>query len=78
MFDSPEFPKALDEELFNEWLENGRLNRIGYHYLLIIWDEYEASYRPVYVHNREEIKQYKTNRERLIAVYDVHSESRIF
>jgi hypothetical protein len=83
MFESPEFPKALDEQLFNSWLENGRLNRIGYHYLLIIWDEYESGYRPVYTENRDEIKQYKTDktsfsRERLVAVYDLYSESRIF
>lgn len=79
MFDGPDFPKSLSEETFNTWLENGRLSRIGYHYLLIVWDEYESIYQPVYVERRDEIETYKTSgsRERLIAAYDLYSESRI-
>ncbi|MBT1703335.1 hypothetical protein [Chryseosolibacter indicus] len=79
MFDGPDFPKALDEEVFNLWLENGRLSKIGYNYLFIVWDEFESSYQPVYAERRDEIGQYKlsSSRERLIAVYDLYSESRI-
>ena len=79
MFDGPDFPKALDEEVFNRWLENGRLSKIGYHYLLVVWDEYESAYQPVYAEKRDEIDHYETrvNRERLIAAYDLYSESRI-
>jgi hypothetical protein len=81
MFDGPGFPKALDEEVFSRWLENGRLSKIGYNYLLVIWDEYESAYQPVYASNRDEMDQYKakgtTVRERLIAAYDLYSESRI-
>jgi hypothetical protein len=78
MFDGPGFAKSLDEEVFNLWLEKGRLSKIGYHFLLIIWDEYESEYQPVYVEHRDEIETYKTSgRERLIAVYDLYSESRI-
>jgi hypothetical protein len=79
MFDGPDFPKALDEERFNQWLENGRQSRIGYHYLLVVWDEYEAAYQPVYVAHREEIEAYQAHgtRERFIAAYDLFSESRI-
>ena len=79
MFDGPDYPKPLDEELFNQWLENGRLSRIGYHYLLIVWDDFESAYQPVYVANREDIKTYKSSRsrERFIAAYDLYSESRI-
>lgn len=79
MFDGPGFPKSLDEENFNCWLENGRQSKIGYHYLLIVWDEYEASYLPMYAENRDELMKHKTSgsRERLIAAYDLYSESRI-
>ncbi len=78
MFDGHEFPKSLDEETFNSWLENGRLSKMGYLYLLIIWDEYESMYRPMYVGNRDEVENHRSSgRERLVAVYDLYSESRI-
>ena len=82
MFDSPDFPKSLDEALFNTWLENGRSSKISYSYLLVIWDEFEAAYLPVYVENRDEInkfEKYGTSpaRELLVAAYDLYSESRI-
>ena len=79
MFDGPDFPKSLDEETFNVWLENGRLAKIGYHYLVIVWDEYESGYRPVYLTDRGEIENYKASvgGERFIAAYDLYSESRI-
>jgi hypothetical protein len=82
MFEGSDFPKSLDEETFNLWLENGRQSKIGYNYLLIVWDEYEAAYRPVYVEPREEIGSYQkynesTGRESLVAAYDLYSESRI-
>jgi hypothetical protein len=78
MFDGPDFQKSLSEEVFNLWLEKGRQSKIGYHYLLVIWDEYEGEYQPVYSEHREEIETYKTSgREKLIAAYDLYSESRI-
>lgn len=79
MFDGPDFPKSLDEEVFNMWLEKGRAGKIGYHYLLVVWDEYESEYRPVYATHRNEIESHRTsgNWEKLIAVYDLYSESRI-
>jgi hypothetical protein len=79
MFESPDYPKSLDEEVFNLWLENGRQAKVGYSYLLVLWDEYESAYQPAYVAHREEIKTYKTSRsrERFIAAYDLYSESRI-
>ena len=80
MFDGPDYPKSLNEEVFTTWLENGRTSRIGYLYLLIIYDDYETSYRPVYVSDRQEIASYRDSRsrERFIAAYDLYSESRIF
>jgi len=82
MFDGPGFPKSLDEELFNLWLEQGRQSKMGYKYLLIVWDEYESAYRPVYIERRDEIEPHKIERtshgrERLVAGYDLYSESRI-
>lgn len=82
MFDGSDFPKSLDEELFDAWLENGRLSKIGYNYLLIVWDALESNYRPVYAESRDKIYKYEmyqtsTGRESLIAAYDLYSESRI-
>jgi hypothetical protein len=79
MFDGPSFPKSLDEEIFNSWLEKGRMSKIGYHYLLVVWDEYEAAYQPVYAEQRDEIERRLSSghRERLIAAYDLYSESRV-
>jgi hypothetical protein len=82
MFDGSDYPKSLDEEVFNLWLENGRLSKIGYSYLLIVWDEYDSKYTPVYAERRDEISQYEVyktavGRESLVAAYDLYSESRI-
>lgn len=80
MFESPDFPKSLDEEVFNAWLQNGRTSKLGYKYLLVIWDQYESSYRAVYAEHRADIGQYdsaSSSRERLVAAYDLYSESRI-
>jgi hypothetical protein len=82
MFNGPDFPKSLDEEVFSLWLADGRQSKIGYEYLLIVWDEYDSQYRPVYVQHRDEIGEYETyksstRRESLVAAYDLYSESRI-
>jgi hypothetical protein len=79
MFEGREYPKGLDEEVFNRWLENGRSSKIGYSHLLVIWDDYESAYQPVYVSHRDDIKTYQRplSRERLVAAYDLYSESRI-
>lgn len=82
MFDGSEYPKSLDEETFDAWLENGRLSMLSYNYLLIIWDELDAAYQPVYVEHRNKIQEYAPyqtaiGRESLIAAYDLYSESRI-
>ena len=81
MFDG-DFPKSLDEELFDSWLENGRQSKLSYHYMLVIWDELEAEYRPVYLGSRDELNDYAQHkiaigRETLVASYDLYSESRV-
>lgn len=82
MFESPDFPKSLDESIFESWLESGRSRRIPYAYLLVIWDELEANYFPIYAEERSEILEYErmgqsSGRQTLVAAYDLYSESRI-
>ena len=82
MFNGPDFPAPLEEEVLSQWFEEGRSNKIGYQYLLIIWDEYDSAYRPIYAQHRDEISHYETyptatGREALIAAYDLYSESKI-
>ncbi len=81
MFDGSDFPKPLDEALFDEWLEKGRSSKISYRFLMIIWDELEGNYLPVYTENRDDLVKYApyqtaTVRESLVAAYDLYSESR--
>lgn len=82
MFDGPDYPKALDEALFESWLEMGREAKIPYTYLLVVWDEAESCYLPVFVENRSEIHSYEKYgtspvRQLLVAAYDLYSESKI-
>ena len=82
MFDGAVFPKSLDEATFESWLEKGRSSRLSYTYLLIIWDELESQYLPVFVEAREKIQEYErypgaSSNESLIAAYDLYSESRV-
>ncbi|WP_421895262.1 hypothetical protein [Marinoscillum sp.] len=82
MFDGSDFPKPLDEEVFDQWLENGRQSKIGYAFLLVVWDAFEADYLPVYAERREQMQDYQryqesTGRESLVAAYNLYSESRI-
>ena len=82
MFNGPDSPKPLDEDVFNTWLENGRQSKVGYSYLLLIWDSYDTEYRPIYAAHRDEFAEYErysvsTGRESLVAAYDLYSESRI-
>ncbi len=82
MFDGAAFPQSLEEDIFDSWLEKGRLSKIGYTYMLVVWDAYEAIYLPVYVEDREKIKDFEryessTGRESLVAAYDLYSETRV-
>lgn len=83
MFDGPDYPKALDEAVFDSWLETGRSSKIPYAYLLIVWDEIDDRYFPVFAENRSEIEGFEKYgdspvRQLLVAAYDLYSESRIF
>lgn len=82
MFDGADYPKSLEEDLFEEWLETGRNSKISYSFMLVVWDALEEEYQPVYLEDRSQISSfesypYATGAEALIAVYDLYSESRI-
>ncbi len=82
MFESNLHQKSLNESTFETWLEEGRNSKLGYKFLLIIWDDLEADFLPFYANNREEISKYDSygtsyERETLVAAYDLYSESRI-
>lgn len=82
MFDNSNYPKTLDEALFESWLETGRASKIPFAYMLILWDEIEQQYIPVYVEKRSEIEGYEKYgaspvRQLLVAAYDLYSESRV-
>ncbi|GAB5525373.1 MAG: hypothetical protein Roseis2KO_32450 [Roseivirga sp.] len=84
MFDSPDYPKSLGEDQFEAWLEKGRESKIGFEYMLVVWDDVAEEYRAVYAESREHIKALKISpwgdsveQESVIAVYDLFSESRI-
>ena len=82
MFDSHEYPKALDEELFEQWLEEGRTSKMSYEYMLVVWDDLESDYHPEFVADRSQIERYpfwgvSSGHSTTIAVYNLYSESRI-
>lgn len=82
MFDGADYPKPLDESVFDEWLEQGRNSKIPYAYLMIIWDELYAAYSPEYVERRIDLQQYTRygqgpDHHLLVAAYDLYSETRV-
>ncbi|UXX78456.1 hypothetical protein N7E81_13930 [Reichenbachiella carrageenanivorans] len=82
MFDGSDYPASLEEDVFDTWLENGRLNKISYHYLLIVWDSLDSKYIPVYAEGRHSFQEFEpygasASHESLVAIYDLYSEARI-
>lgn len=82
MFEGPDYPKSLEEDQFDDWLEEGRALKINYEYMLIIWDSFEEKYSPIYVANRSDFNEYEyfgesVNNETIVAIYDLYSEARI-
>jgi len=82
MFNGPDYPKVLDEDQFDDWLEEGRAQKIKYEYLLILWDAFEEAYVPQYVEGRDNFGDYElygesVNNETIVAIYDLYSEARI-
>ncbi|MEO9869565.1 hypothetical protein [Ekhidna sp.] len=80
MFENLNFPVTLDENQFDEWLIYGRESKIRYNYLVILWDEMEKDYRPVYLTERKEFEKYTDKRnvnDVLVAGYDLFTESKV-
>lgn len=82
MFEGPSYPDALDESIFEEWLVKGRLSKAPFAYMLVIWDELDQRYMPVYVEQRSEIQNFARygqapDHRLLVAAYDLYSETRV-
>jgi hypothetical protein len=82
MFEGPDYPQPLEESVFENWLEEGRASKMPYAYLLVVWDELENRYLPVYVEDREGLSSYERygstpERQSLVAAYDLYSESKV-
>ncbi len=82
MFEGPNYPQSLDESLLEEWLEKGRTSKIPYAYLVVIYDELDSLYAPVYVEQRSDLQKYPRygqapDHQLLVAAYDLYSETRV-
>lgn len=82
MFEGPDYPKPLSEDLFDHWLEEGREQKINFEYLLVLWDAFDEKYVPFYVENRSKFNEYEiygesVNTETIVAIYNLHSEARV-
>lgn len=73
------YGKSLDEETFESWLEKGRNTRMGYQYLVVLWDTLEENYLPAYAENKDQVDTYQRHggREVIVAAYELYSESRV-
>ena len=81
MFENLHFQYSLEEERFDEWLEEGRDSKIRYGYLVVLWDEMEKDYRPIYLTERSDLEKYQDDRSNIsdvfVAAYDLYTESKI-
>lgn len=78
MFETAESSRSLDEERFEAWLEEGRSHKLGFQYMLVIWDEFTQDFRPVYLLERSDMYSYVSPQsEAVLAAYDLYSESRM-
>ncbi len=81
MFENLNFHISLEEDRFDEWLTKGRESKIRYDYLVVLWDEMEKDYRPVYLSDRSDLEKYQDDRSNIsdvfVAAYDLYTESKI-
>lgn len=81
MFENLHFQSSLEEDRFDEWLADGRESKIRYDYLVVLWDEIEKDYRPVYLSERSDLEKYKEDRNNIsdvfVAAYDLYTESKV-
>ncbi|MCR9249291.1 MAG: hypothetical protein NXI20_02670 [bacterium] len=71
--------KSLDESVFDQWLEDGKNRMLGEQYMLVIWNELELEFSPMYVVNKSDINTSLSAsiHERILGAYDLYSGSRI-
>lgn len=81
MFENLKFPIPLEESRFDEWLVQGRASKIRYNYMVVLWDDSEKDYRPVYLVERADLERYVNDTNNVssvpVAGYDIYSESKI-
>lgn len=81
MFENLKFLNALEEDRFEEWMEDGRESKLSFTLLVVLWDEMEKDYRPVYLIDRSDLEKYQNDRGNIsdvfVAAYDLYSESKI-
>lgn len=77
MFDGLGFSKTLSEDTFDQWLINGRESKINYEFMLVIWEEGEQDYCPIYLERREEIDEHQGSHSTVVAAYHLFSETKI-
>ncbi len=84
MFEGPEYPKPLDEDLFDQWLANGRESKIKFEIMLVIWDDVEQDYNPLYVESRSQILDQGIDlygegvgSTSIVAAYNLYSEAKV-
>ncbi len=77
MFDGLGFPKSLDEDTFDQWLVEGRESKINYEFMLVLWEEGEQDFSPVYLEQRSQFEDYQNGLSTIVAAYHLFSETKI-
>jgi len=79
MFGSMGFRKELDESIFEEWLEKGRNQLVGYKIMAVSWETIEEEFQHNYFFDKEQLNDFVNEKGTsvFIAAYDLYSESRL-
>ncbi|SNT26796.1 hypothetical protein SAMN05421640_3056 [Ekhidna lutea] len=81
MFENLNFDEPLDENRFDQWFDEGRESKIRFEYLVVLWDEMEKDYRPVFLAERAKLKKYVDDPANVgdvfVAAYDLYTESKV-
>ncbi|QSE96482.1 hypothetical protein [Fulvivirga lutea] len=80
MFDTHNFSKSLEEDVFDSWLEAGRNSKLGYEYMVVVWLTMEEEFKPIYLERRDQLSELtdiSNLTEVVVAAYDLYSESKV-
>lgn len=79
MFGSRGFGKELDETIFEEWLEKGRNQLVGYKIMAVSWETTDEEFQHNYFFDKEQLNDFvnENSTSVFIAAYDLYSESRL-